>query len=102
MHNQLENAIIYNRSGGRIQVATQSRPGRAILTVSNTGRTIRAEEVEDLFEPFRRLGADRIGTEGHHGLGLSIVRAVAQAHQADVEAAPMIGGGLTVTVSFPA
>ncbi len=102
VHNLLDNAIGYNRPGGRIEVRTESRPAAAILTVSNTGPRISAEQVDRLFEPFRRLDGDRTASDGHHGLGLSIVRAVAQAHEADVAATPVPGGGLTLTVTFPA
>ncbi|HWD84990.1 MAG TPA: ATP-binding protein [Solirubrobacteraceae bacterium] len=102
VHNLIDNAIGYNRPGGRIEVRTHSLSDRAVLTVSNTGERIASEQVDRLFEPFRRLGSDRTGSDGHHGLGLSIVRAVAQAHQAEVAAIPVPGGGLTVTVTFPA
>ena len=57
---------------------------------------IAPEEIETMFEPFRRLGPARIGPDsGQHGLGLSIVRAVAEAHHAEVDARPRAGGGLT-------
>jgi signal transduction histidine kinase len=98
----VDNAIAYNRPGGRIEVRMESGTGRAVLTVTNTGPRIPAEQVDRLFEPFRRLDSDRTAADGHHGLGLSIVRAVAQAHSAEVAGAPLPGGGLTVTVTFPA
>jgi signal transduction histidine kinase len=101
VYNLLDNAIGYNRPGGRIEVRTEGRPAGVTLTVSNTGQRIPGEQVERLFEPFRRLDSDRTASDGHHGLGLSIVRAVAQAHQAEVVAAPVPGGGLAVTVTFP-
>ncbi|HWD65976.1 MAG TPA: HAMP domain-containing sensor histidine kinase [Solirubrobacteraceae bacterium] len=101
MHNLIENAVDYNRPGGRIEVRTESAPGRATLTVVNTGPEIPAEQVDALFEPFRRRGSDRTSTGPHHGLGLSIVRAVAQVHQAELSAESPPGGGLHVTVSFP-
>ena len=59
-----------------------------------------SDEVERLFEPFRRAGADRTGTDGH-GLGLSIVRAIADAHGATVMVEPQTEGGLKVEVIFP-
>jgi signal transduction histidine kinase len=56
-----------------------------------------------MFEPFRRLGPARTGPDsGQHGLGLSIVRAIAQAHHAEIDAQPRPGGGLVITVAFPA
>jgi signal transduction histidine kinase len=71
-----------------------------MLTIANTGPEVHAEDIERLFEPFRRFAADRGNADGHHGLGLSIVRAVATAHDATVTASPEPGGGLAMTVSF--
>jgi signal transduction histidine kinase len=102
VRNLIDNAITHNRPAGWIEVRTQAATRGAVLSVSNTGPTIPPEQMDDLFEPFRRLGGDRTGSEGHHGLGLSIVRSVAQAHQADLDTTPLPGGGLSLTVSFPA
>jgi signal transduction histidine kinase len=100
--NLVDNAIRYNRPDGRIEIRTSSETGLASLVVANTGPVVAAEEVERLFEPFRRLGGDRTGEDGHHGLGLSIVRAIATAHQGTVTAGPGPLGGLVVTVTLPA
>ncbi|MGW7610928.1 sensor histidine kinase [Streptomyces sp. NPDC054766] len=95
--NLLDNALQYNRPGGTVTVHLTDRA----LTVANTGSTIEPDQVADLFEPFRRLGQDRIGTTGH-GLGLSIARSIADAHRADITAHPGRDGGLTVRVTFRA
>jgi signal transduction histidine kinase len=71
------------------------------VSVSNSGQVIPPAEVDRLFQPFQRLGARRARNDGH-GLGLSIVRAIAAAHGAAVTAQPVPGGGLAVAVSFPA
>jgi signal transduction histidine kinase len=102
VHNLVENAVRYNADGGSVRVRTGSRRGQAVLEVSNTGPTVPAYEVAVLFEPFRRLGAERLANPSGAGLGLSIVRAVAKAHGGEAEAAPREGGGLTVTVALPA
>jgi len=57
--------------------------------------------VESLFEPFRRLNADRQESAKGAGLGLSIVRAIVRAHGGTVTAVPREGGGLVVTVRIP-
>ncbi|MFJ4683124.1 sensor histidine kinase [Streptomyces sp. NPDC088789] len=93
--NLLRNALQYNRPEGRVEVTLDGRT----LTVANTGRPVDPDRVGDLFEPFRRLGQDRVGATGH-GLGLSIVRSIATAHGAAVRARPGPDGGLTVTVTF--
>jgi signal transduction histidine kinase len=93
--NLIENAIRHNEPGGRVEVTT--RPGR--LRVENTGRLIRPEDVRRLAEPFERLHRDCDGTGA--GLGLSIVRAVADAHGAQLSLRPRAGGGLVAEVEFP-
>jgi signal transduction histidine kinase len=99
--NLLDNAAGYNRSGGQVAIGTRTESGQSVLSVANTGPTIPRDQVERLFEPFQRLQAGRTRSGGHHGLGLSIVRAIATAHGATVVAEPRDGGGLVVTVSFP-
>jgi signal transduction histidine kinase len=99
--NLVDNAIRYNEPGGRVDVRTYANGGLAVLSVTNTGPRIHLGEVERLFEPFARQTADRTAADGHHGLGLSIVRAVATAHRATVAATPGPEGGLAITVRFP-
>jgi signal transduction histidine kinase len=100
--NLVENGIRHNEGdGGWLSVRTATVDGRATLYVSNTGPVVPGYEVETLFQPFRRLGRERVGGGRGFGLGLSIVRAVARAHRGDATAAPRDGGGLVVTVSLP-
>jgi signal transduction histidine kinase len=99
--NLIDNAIRYNLPGGSIEVRTQTRCGRALLMVANTGTPVPADKVDQLFQPFQRLPADRARHPDGHGLGLSIVRAIATAHDALLEARLGPGGGLTVEVLFP-
>lgn len=100
--NLLDNAISHNYEGGWVAVETATESGRAVLRVANSGPVIYPDEVEPMFEPFHRGGADRTGANGHHGLGLSIARAVVRAHDGEITAAPQPGGGLVVTVRLPA
>jgi signal transduction histidine kinase len=102
VRNLVDNAVAHNVRGGRVQVRTGTRDGAAFLAVANDGAVIPAAEVERLFEPFQRLGSDRTAPgDGHHGLGLSIVRAVATAHHATLLAEARPEGGLAVEVGFP-
>lgn len=101
VRNLVDNAIRYNESGGLVRVTTDHDRRGPRVVVANTGAVISTHEVPVLFEPFRRL-TDRVGSARGSGLGLSIVRAVAQAHGGDVTAQPRPGGGLTVTVALPA
>ena len=94
--NLVQNAVRHNVGGGWVEVAT----GGASLTVRNGGPPIPPEQVEGLFEPFRRLAPDRVDGGRGHGLGLSIVQAVATAHGGTVKAEALAGGGLSVTVDL--
>jgi signal transduction histidine kinase len=100
--NLIDNAIDHNVPGGRLEVQTSANgTGAAVLTVASTGPPIPPEQVERLFEPFQRLDRARPRDDRHHGLGLSIVRAIATAHGADLSAQPLASGGLKVVVAFP-
>ncbi|MEU8867805.1 sensor histidine kinase [Streptomyces umbrinus] len=102
IHNLLENAIRYNEPNGWVRLTTRTTPhGAATLTVENTGPVVACQDIEALFQPFRRLGADRIDSERGSGLGLAIVRAIARSHDGDVTAAPRERGGLMVTTTLP-
>jgi signal transduction histidine kinase len=100
--NLIENAIKYNSAERRVWVRTGETDGRAWLQVENTGPLVPPDQVSTIFQPFRRLSADRIHSARGAGLGLSIVRAVAQTHHGSVEASPRPGGGLVVTLLLPA
>jgi signal transduction histidine kinase len=101
VQNLVDNGVRHNvPDGGWVEAATGSQGSACWVRVSNTGPVIPRYEVPGLFEPFRRYGADRVSTHGA-GLGLSIVRAVAQAHGGQVRAEPRAGGGLIVTVTLP-
>lgn len=97
--NLCDNAIHYNIPGGLIEIGTRLDTGLAVLTVANTGPVVPAEEVQRLFEPFQRL--HRVSDDAHHGLGLSIVRAIVAAHSGQLSAHARPGGGLVVEIAFP-
>lgn len=101
--NLVQNAVGYNlRTDGWVSVRTEALPGQAVLVVENTGPAVPAYEIDNLFEPFRRLGGDRTGSDRGVGLGLSIVRSVARAHGGTVTATPREDGGLVMRVALPA
>ncbi|MFJ1705878.1 sensor histidine kinase [Kitasatospora sp. NPDC088346] len=100
VRNLVDNAMRYNVPGGKVTVRTSMGRQDAEIVVANTGPVISAHEIPVLFAPFRRL-TDRVGSARGSGLGLSIVRAVAQAHGGEATALPRRGGGLTVRVLLP-
>ncbi len=97
--NLLDNALVHNMTGGWLRVATVTEAGRAVLRISNSGPMIEPGEVDGLLEPFRRAGG-RLSGRGH-GLGLSIVAAIAAAHDAELSVRARPRGGLDVEVVFP-
>ncbi|GAA1389622.1 sensor histidine kinase [Catellatospora chokoriensis] len=100
IRNLVDNAVRYNHPHGSVWVQTLAEDRQAEVIVTNTGALISPHEVPVLFEPFRRL-TDRVGSARGSGLGLSIVRAVAQAHGGDALAIPRPDGGLSVRVILP-
>jgi signal transduction histidine kinase len=98
--NLVENGLRHNVDDGSLHVVTETPAGEAVVSVTNTGPMVSPEDVGRLFEPFRRA-VDRTRTRDGHGLGLSIVRAVADAHQATVTVEPQTEGGLCVEIAFP-
>jgi two-component system sensor histidine kinase VanS len=101
--NLVHNAIVHNLPGpGTVWVTTSVRPAAVVLTVENTGEQLSHELVSTLVEPFQR-GTGRI-RDGHVGvgLGLAIVRSIAQAHDGTLTVTPRPDGGLRVTVELPA
>ncbi|MCX5227239.1 ATP-binding protein [Streptomyces sp. NPDC006553] len=99
VRNLVANAVAYNVPDGTVGVRAEG----GVLTVTNTGPVVPPDEVAGLFEPFRRgEGRDRMGPGA--GLGLSIVRSIAEAHGGRVRAVARgagEGGGLVVTVTLP-
>jgi signal transduction histidine kinase len=100
--NLIDNALCHNVPDGYLTVTTAARDGRATLSVSSSGLVIPPAEVGRLFQPFQRLHQRGTPSSGGHGLGLSIVRAIAAAHGAAIAAHARPGGGLSVDVTFPA
>jgi signal transduction histidine kinase len=98
--NLIENAIRHNVPGGQVQIRTAATPDGARLSVGNTGPIVPTDGLNRLFEPFQRLGGQRLRASDGHGLGLAIVQAVAAAHDAALTARPRADGGLDVDVTF--
>jgi signal transduction histidine kinase len=99
--NLVDNALRHNIASGRVHISTGTSAGHAVLTVTNTGPVIRTSDIGRLFQPFRRLGTARTCHDGGLGLGLSIVQAIATAHNATLTADPQPGGGIHVTITMP-
>ncbi|GAB3415939.1 ATP-binding protein [Flindersiella endophytica] len=101
LSNLVDNAVRHNVDSGWLEIHTGLQEGRPYVSVANGGPRIPEPEVPRLFEPFRRFGTDRVGGPRGHGLGLSIVQAIATSHDATVVARAQPRGGLVVELSFP-
>ncbi len=99
--NLVDNAIRYNVAEGWVHVSTSTADGGARLSVANSGPVVPFGDVDRLAEPFERLGEPRSADGTGHGLGLSIVAAIASAHGAPFELCALAEGGLEVRVTFP-
>ena len=102
VENVIDNAVCHNTPGGWIAITTRASGGGARLVVENGGQVLGQQQVAELCQPFRRLEADRIGTDKGSGLGLSIVAAIAEAHGGALDLRARPGGGLRVCVDLPA
>ena len=97
--NLVANAIVHNQPGGWAELTIGTQPA---LAISNSGPHVPAQDVPMLFEPFRRLGSDRVGHHGGVGLGLSIVRSITIAHQGTIHAWTRPEGGLAIAIYLAA
>jgi signal transduction histidine kinase len=99
--NVIDNAIGHNIDGGWIGVSTAADGAVALLVVETGGEVLDQRQVDQLAQPFRRLGADRTRSEAGAGLGLSIVAAIAEAHGGTLDLRARPEGGLRVAIGLP-
>ncbi len=99
--NLVENAVRYNESNGWLEVSIHRNDGCGVLQVRNSGPLVPADRLTSLFEPFTRMAPGRTGSDRGAGLGLSIARAVAEAHGATFQGEAPPEGGLDIRVTFP-
>jgi signal transduction histidine kinase len=101
----VDNAIKYNHPGGTVDVRAERRGDRVALIVSDTGAGVAPEHLEHLGERFFRpdkARTQRAGETGGAGLGISIARSIAVAHQGTLTFVSALGQGLTATLELPA
>jgi signal transduction histidine kinase len=101
VENVIDNAVRHNERGGKIHVETGMDGSAASLVVETGGRMLDESKVRELAQPFRRLGADRTGSENGTGLGLSIIAAIAAAHGGALHLQARPQGGLRVHIVLP-
>ena len=101
VYNLCDNAIKYNRPGGKASVRVEDGADAVTVTVSDTGIGIPPEDRERVFERFYRVDKSHSKAIGGTGLGLSIVKHGAALHNAQVELDSAPGKGTTVRLRFP-
>lgn len=101
LHNLIANAIQYSPKRSRVGVGVSTRDGVVEIAVTDQGVGIPADEIDRVFERFFRGDPARSRITGGSGLGLSIVKHVAQNHSGDVRVWSQPGNGSTFTIRLP-
>jgi signal transduction histidine kinase len=101
LFNLVDNAIKYTPRGGNVTVSVEKVEAFAVLSVADTGIGVLEEDNQKVFQRFFRSAEARSGTQGGSGLGLSIVKSIAEGHGGKVELTSMPGQGSTFRVYLP-
>jgi signal transduction histidine kinase len=97
----IENAVHHTREQDTIDVGVHRRGGQAIVTVRDTGAGISPSDLDHIFDRFARADPGRSRRTGGFGLGLSIVRAIVEAHGGDVHVTSAVGVGTSFEIRLP-
>lgn len=97
--NLLDNALKFTPDGGTVTIAASVQNGKALLSVSDTGEGINEQDLEHIFDRFFRADSSR--TIPGNGLGLCLVKAIAEAHGGTICVQSKIGEGTTFQIEFP-
>ena len=101
VYNLCDNAIKYNKDGGRVDVEIKEEENNILLKVSDTGIGISTEHIDRIFERFYRVDKSHSKEVGGTGLGLSIVKHAALLHNAKINVESEVEKGTSITISFP-
>ncbi len=99
--NVIDNSIDHNEQAGWVRVTTAVEDGRAQLVVENGGPVLLPAQVAQLTQPFRRVGAERTGSDNGAGLGLAIVASIVEVHAGTLDLHARADGGLRVSITLP-
>ncbi len=98
----IENAVDHTDAGGRIELSAWLADGKIVLSVRDTGSGIPAADIGLIFDRFTRVGTGRSRQTGGFGLGLAVVKAIAQAHHGSVHVRSVVGQGSVFDLFIPA
>lgn len=99
--NLMENAVKYNRTGGRVDVSVKRDGTDVLLAVADTGIGIPKEHQQRIFERFYRVDKSRSKQTGGTGLGLSIVKHIVERHGGTILLESALDAGTSITVRLP-
>lgn len=100
LENLIENALEYTPRDGKVHIALEAAAESVVISVSDTGSGIAAEELSRIFEPFYRISNKRHG-DHHAGLGLAITKRIVELHRGDIRVSSRTGEGTTFSFSLP-
>ena len=101
MVNLLSNALKYSRQGGEVEVKVESTNGEVVIHVRDNGIGIAQEDISHVFERFYRADKSRDRLTGGTGIGLSIAKAIVEAHKGRITATSELGKGTEFVVALP-
>jgi signal transduction histidine kinase len=101
VENLIDNAVKHNERGGWVHVKATATGPMCSLVVENGGPLLHQDEISELARPFRRVGAQRTGSDRGSGLGLSIVESIVEVHGGTLDLQARTDGGLRVVITLP-
>jgi signal transduction histidine kinase len=101
IYNLVDNAIKYTNSGGKVAVSIKEKTGEIAWVVQDTGIGISPVDLPRVFEPFFKSAGQRSGQHKGSGLGLTIVKSIAERHGGSAKAESQLGKGSTFTFAIP-
>lgn len=99
--NLITNAIIYNKSGGKVFITLSRSDNKAVLEIRDTGVGISEEQLSFIFERFYRVDKARSRVSGGSGLGLAICKSVIEKHNGTITVQSIFGEGTTFQIKLP-
>ncbi len=100
--NLIDNAIKFNRPGGKVTITSERQHGRVFISISDTGEGIFPEHIDRIFERLYRADRSRARDVGGTGLGLAIVKHLARLHGGEVKVTSTLGQGTTFRIDLSA
>ena len=101
IYNVIENSIKYNHTGGQVSVQSNVEKGQIIVTISDSGRGIPAEDQKQVFDPFFRVDKSRSRQMGGCGLGLALTKAIIELHGGQIRIVSSSPKGTTIRIMLP-